>query len=57
MAKKEKQQRVLNTPIDAGVYDKANMARVASRLSWRQVVEAALAAYVEKTFVGKVVQR
>jgi hypothetical protein len=45
---KEDAIRVLNTKIDGGIYQRANVARVHGRKSWREVLETALADYVAK---------
>lgn len=45
---KEEQKRVLNTPIAASVYDRANAARVVARKSWRELVEQALTEFLRK---------
>lgn len=41
----EDTKRVLNTPINATLYNEVNGIRVAHQLSWRQVVELALLAW------------
>lgn len=40
--------RALNVPINASTYNRVNAARVAAELSWRDVLECALGAWLAK---------
>jgi hypothetical protein len=51
-AQEKPEDRALNVEIDGALYDEANSYRVRHRQTWRDVVEAALTAHVNRNKKG-----